>query len=511
MVPRRRINTRGKSSLHDLYRRVPKTKAGAGQRTTGTRPKSRQSLSNRYDTKLRKDLNRVAPGGGTKTKSPRGERSNRTSTRERRPADRPRTTSSKQRGDSSSTRGIATTPGRQADRRGNRDSSGGRKGGGLTPRTRRGASDRYTSPGAQPRNDRRASPRVGPNTRVTGTTGNRGRDRLAGGGRNRGSDRYRGRSTPSSHYGPNSYYSPSSYYNGYANWHGHSLGLSFSFGYTPSWCRWGLYSYPYYYCSYWPNWYSNYRYGFGVGWNSYYPSYGYSSSWWPSSYYQPSVYVSHHYYDDDEEGSYYSTSYGDSSVTVHEGESAGSSEETVSAGRPAVSPPSEVSLADHHVSLGDFYFKEGRFQEAAESYLRALAYAPDDATIHFVLADALFSIGDYHYAAYMIGKGLSIDPELASADADKRTFYTDVKDFEKQMATLRAYVEEKPYDAAAQIVLGYNLNFSKQPAEASQVFRRVLEIHPKNEVAEAFLAVLDSSKAESEPAKAETPKKRSPY
>ena len=76
-----------------------------------------------------------------------------------------------------------------------------------------------------------------------------------------------------------------------------------------------------------------------------------------------------------------------------------------------------AKLAEKHVSLGDFYFKEGRFQEASESYLRALAYAPEDASIHFVLADALFATGDYHYAAFLISEGLRLDANLAAAVA----------------------------------------------------------------------------------------------
>ena len=49
----------------------------------------------------------------------------------------------------------------------------------------------------------------------------------------------------------------------------------------------------------------------------------------------------------------------------------------------ATSDPEEslAKLADRFVALGDFYFREARFAEAAEAYARARTYAPDDATI----------------------------------------------------------------------------------------------------------------------------------
>lgn len=286
------------------------------------------------------------------------------------------------------------------------------------------------------------------------------------------------------------YYNPGGYYGGYSNWYGHQASLSFCYGYAPSWCNWGLYSYPYYYCSSWPSWYYGNRWSFGFYWNSCYPWWGYSSCWWPTTYYQPVVYTSYRYWDEGYGGgAYYPTSYGGGAVTIYEGESASTGDEDIVVGsRPA--PASAASLAEHHVSLGDFYFKEERFQEAAESYLRALAYAPEDATIHFVLADALFAVGDYHYAAFMISKGTRLDPALASSDADKRTFYTNVETFEKQLQTLTDYVADKPYDGAAQLVLGYNLRFSGQPEPAEKAFRRVLEIEPSNETAATFLAAM---------------------
>ena len=144
-------------------------------------------------------------------------------------------------------------------------------------------------------------------------------------------------------------------------------------------------------------------------------------------------------------------------------------------------------LAQSHIDLGDYYFREGRYDEAAEAWLRALTYAPDDGSLHLVIADALFAKGDYHYAAFMIRKGLALDPDLALADVDKRTFYDSVAGFEKQITALRSYLDGKRFDAAAWLVLGYNLRFSKDLDGARDALRRCLAIDPNETGARALL------------------------
>jgi tetratricopeptide (TPR) repeat protein len=154
-----------------------------------------------------------------------------------------------------------------------------------------------------------------------------------------------------------------------------------------------------------------------------------------------------------------------------------------------------IALAVKYVELGDFYFRADRFADAVEAYGKARSYAPDDASVHFVLADAAFANGDYHYAAFLIAEALRLDPSLAAADTDKRTFYTDAKVFDAQLLALDAYLEKKPYDAQAHLVRGYNLRFSAQPAAAQAAFRRVLEIAPDNRAAQTFLGAMAAAGA----------------
>ncbi len=243
--------------------------------------------------------------------------------------------------------------------------------------------------------------------------------------------------------------------------------------------------YPWYWgCS--PSWYGCH---YDWWWNSscYYGSCGTTYGWYPSSVYCPTyLYVPSSLI-------YYSDSPPAAPAAADEGE-------VKVAGEGKAPPPR--TLAEKYLELGDFYFRAGRFAEAADSYSRARTYAPNDAGIHFVLADAAFANDDYHFAAFLIKEALRLDPALASAKFDKRTLYGEPKLFDEQMAKLERYLEEKPYDAMAHLVRGYNLLFSDRIVTAIVAFRRVLEIAPGDVAAQAFLDALEepSAPVEAKPA-----------
>ena len=155
-------------------------------------------------------------------------------------------------------------------------------------------------------------------------------------------------------------------------------------------------------------------------------------------------------------------------------------------------PSSEaMALATKYVELGDFYFQAKRYDDAAEAYAKARNYMPNDASVHFVLADAVFANGDYHYAAFLIAEAVRLEPGIVTADTDKREFYGDPKTFDAQMDALQRYCKDKPYDAWAQLLLAYNLRFSDRSARATVAFQRVLELDRDNPTARAFLAELN--------------------
>lgn len=267
---------------------------------------------------------------------------------------------------------------------------------------------------------------------------------------------------------------------GWSSWYGcnSSMWMTANIGswwWSSSWCSPSWYYYGS--SSYWYN-------GWSYNWCR--PRHRVSTCWWwPTSCYYPTYYYG---YDPGYDPGYdYQPTY----VTVVQNmPAAGTGEVVASAPAPAPAELTPAELAQKYVGLGDFYFSEGRFSEAADAYARARTYAPGDPTILFVLADATFATGDYHYAAYLIGEALRMDPGMAGVEADKRLLYKDVKVFEAQLKTLESYLTEKPYDAMARLVLAYNLKFSGRGAEAIKAFERTLEVDPESSAARIFLAAL---------------------
>ena len=70
-----------------------------------------------------------------------------------------------------------------------------------------------------------------------------------------------------------------------------------------------------------------------------------------------------------------------------------------------------------------------------------------------------------------------------------------------ELETLRKYIEEKPFDSAAHLVLGYNLNFSGKSDLAKKAFTRVLEISPDDQAAKLFLAAMEKPEEKPDAAK----------
>ena len=255
------------------------------------------------------------------------------------------------------------------------------------------------------------------------------------------------------------------------NWYG-GWGLS-SWGLNPFCWNYGLLN-PYFAfrTRFWNNSF------YDCHWRSWgYPYSVASTYWWyPSTTYCPTYLVtpgSTVYVEADED---------EELVVIEEDPVDGSTTELVAAGGGVVGSARasdrkiESTLAMKYIELGDMYFLAGRYDDAVDAYSKARDHAPDDASIHFVLADAVFANGDYHYAAFLIGEAVRLDPKIVTAEADKREFYAVPAEFDRQLEMLQRYCAEKPYDAWARLVLGYNLNFSGQPVRAVAAFRRVLEL-----------------------------------
>ncbi len=134
--------------------------------------------------------------------------------------------------------------------------------------------------------------------------------------------------------------------------------------------------------------------------------------------------------------------------------------------------------AEAWIRLGDRHFRAGSYARAADAYLRARDLAPEEPAIELVLADALFALGDYHYAAHSIRSAVSQDGSLLDGQVDKRAFYDDVRAFDDQMDVLEDFLLDHPRDADAWTVLAVNRLFTGDADGAVRAAANGLAVTP---------------------------------
>jgi hypothetical protein len=126
--------------------------------------------------------------------------------------------------------------------------------------------------------------------------------------------------------------------------------------------------------------------------------------------------------------------------------------------------------AVEYLSLGDRAFAEARYGDAVRHYARAIECAPKDAVLQLVLADSLFAIGDYHFAAHCLRRALELDPALLEVEFNKRNFYGDPSDFDRHILLLQRYLNDHILDDDARLLLGANHLFGGDPDATVALF-----------------------------------------
>jgi tetratricopeptide (TPR) repeat protein len=206
------------------------------------------------------------------------------------------------------------------------------------------------------------------------------------------------------------------------------------------------------------------------GWGYWWGSYGY---WGGGSPYYAAPYTTYYYAPPP---IYYSTVTESASTTQDpaaaiqpvDGSSADAS--THAATPPATSARAGTSnrAVSEYLALGDKSFREARYNDAVLSYAKAVEASPNDGVLHLVFADALFAAGEYHFAASALRRALELDPKLLNSVVDKRGFYGDPTDFDRQLAQLEKFLETHFADDDARLVLGANYLFAGRAAQAAE-------------------------------------------
>ncbi len=144
--------------------------------------------------------------------------------------------------------------------------------------------------------------------------------------------------------------------------------------------------------------------------------------------------------------------------------------------------------ANDYLTLGDRAFRDGRFSDAVYAYAKAVELVPDDGVFHLILSDALFATGDYHYCAYALRRAIELDPKLVESVVDKRGFYGDPREFDRQLALLERYVEDHFLDDDARLVLAANYLFSNRPDLTADLLQSAFSSAVRDSVAGRVIA-----------------------
>jgi len=128
---------------------------------------------------------------------------------------------------------------------------------------------------------------------------------------------------------------------------------------------------------------------------------------------------------------------------------------------PAASKPLLAGDAEAvDIALTGFSdFRAGKYEQAADRLFTATQQDPSSPVLKIYLAEALFSIGEYRYAAEYLRQALSAHMELAGQSFEPDQLYASTPegraDFEEHLKLLKEHVKIKPYDADALLLLGF--------------------------------------------------------
>lgn len=125
-------------------------------------------------------------------------------------------------------------------------------------------------------------------------------------------------------------------------------------------------------------------------------------------------------------------------------------------------------------------FRDGNYEQAAINLLGAAEKNHADGASRLHAGHALFAIGRYTEAVFLIERAFELAPSLAYKSYDIRDEYGDKSQFDQHLAALQLYVVKHPDDAAAVTLLGYVTYYSEGPSAAYPYLKRAANLNPNS-------------------------------
>jgi tetratricopeptide (TPR) repeat protein len=148
----------------------------------------------------------------------------------------------------------------------------------------------------------------------------------------------------------------------------------------------------------------------------------------------------------------------------------------VEAEKREADPKKEVARL---LKLGREAFAAGEYGRAAEAFERAAAVGPGAAEPRFLKAQAAFAAGTYADAVAAIRAGLLLEPHWPERAFDpKEPYGANAAAFARHLAELRKAVAANPDEPTLAFLLGYQLWFIGEKAEAKRWLGIAAGDHP---------------------------------
>jgi len=133
-------------------------------------------------------------------------------------------------------------------------------------------------------------------------------------------------------------------------------------------------------------------------------------------------------------------------------------------------------------------FKSRSYPAAADAFRRAMLLEAGNAVPKFALAHALFALGDYTNAAFMIRRAMQILPEWPSVGTSLHELYGNEGDLAEHTIALRVFLDASPADGDARFLLAYVSYFSGDLDAAEAAFATVAASNPASVETQQFVA-----------------------
>jgi hypothetical protein len=161
---------------------------------------------------------------------------------------------------------------------------------------------------------------------------------------------------------------------------------------------------------------------------------------------------------------------------------------------PNAPPPSptgdeKAAAAAKSLDQARAAFVAGDFVKAQAWADQAVRESPGDAAGHEFRALVLFARGQYADAAAVIHSTLAVGPGW---DWDTLSgLYPDVDTYTRHLRALEGFVKAHPADAGSRFLLAYHYLVIDARDAAAKMFRGVVTLQPKDQVAEHLLKMLE--------------------